>query len=147
MRQTTKTLPQEDLHTSAGNQPVLFFCLYKETDWTKSVITAQQGAMRILHPTIEEIATSLGKFFHIAAHCLPRLFTKPFGLLGTNALPHHALAHVTSMLDRILQQGLQVLVVCLAQRRYSYFLHIIDTINRPPTQLLPPTSNPFTHPM
>ena len=116
---------------------VLFHHFDVEAERAEAVIAANHRAHGILHPAVvvncgpvggcallgKEVSFSSGQRLHKLAHGTPSRKTHSFWALPVNGNPLLAFTNITGMLNRILVFVYQVVIDCLANGCYSYFIH------------------------
>lgn len=80
----------------------LFYGLNHEGEGTEAIIAADEGRMRILHPSIIEVSPTLCQFLHKCPHRLPSTVTEIIGLLPIDGDKLLSQADIACMLYGIL---------------------------------------------
>ena len=103
---------------------MLLHHLYVETHRAEAIVAANHGTIGILHPSVEEVALAARQSLYKLTHSLPRLGAQTLWATALLAYPPLTLAHIASVLYRVLVASHQVIVLHLADSRNLYFLHI-----------------------
>ena len=94
------------------------YAFEEEAYGAEAVVAGDEGRMGVAHPAVEEIAASGSEFGDEPLHAFPSAWAEAFGLHPVAADPDLAFEHIARVLDGVLIDGLQVLVVGLADGGY-----------------------------
>ncbi len=110
-------------HVSFIYKCSMFYCFQVETNWPKTIITANHGTHGVLHPPIEKVPFAASQRLHERTHNLPCRRTKAFwhsSAYGNPLLPY---CYITSMLYRVLETFHQVVINRLPHGNNTYVVH------------------------
>ena len=94
------------------------YAFEEEAYGAEAVVAGDEGRMGVAHPAVVKIAASGSEFGDEPLHAFPSAWAEAFGLHPVAADPDLAFEHIARVLDGVLIDGLQVLVVGLADGGY-----------------------------